>query len=77
MASKGETKINNICAAIRRLTPTDFEQVEHLANSQMNYVHPLKYATAAKFNRIGKNNMKILESLKILQSLIKTHRSKP
>lgn len=63
-------KVNKICEAILKLTENDFKAVENMANEQLAYNHPLKYATAAKFNNLGTHNIQVLKGLKELHSTI-------
>ena len=59
-------KVNNLCKQVLKLTEQDFEAVEQMQKEQSGYSHPLKNATAAKYNELGKHNKRVIEALKKL-----------
>lgn len=63
-------KVNKICKAIRTLTKEDFNAVLKMAKEQYGYIHPLKMATALRLNNTGDYNIKVIEALKKLKSVI-------
>ncbi len=63
-------KVNKVCKDILKLSEVDIEEAEKMAQEQIEYIHPLKYAKASKFHKMGNNNKKILTALKNLRTLI-------
>ena len=67
----GINEINKVCQAVSRLTDEDFEEVRKMAQEQSGYVHPLKNATAKKYNEIGEHNIRVVNALQDLRDVIK------
>lgn len=66
----GTDKIHRICLAIKRLSESDFTDIEKLAEEQSNYTHPLKHGTANKLNDLGEYNQRVIRQLKLLMETI-------
>ncbi len=66
------SNIHTICKKIVRITDAEIAGVEKIAQEQMNYMHPLKMATAAASRDRGKKNMEILKRLRELRDLMKS-----
>lgn len=71
MKDNGIDKINKICFSVAKLTASDFEEVRAMAKEQASYTHPLKNATAGKYQELGNHNIKVLDALQNLQTVIK------
>lgn len=64
-------KVNRICKAVLKLAEEDFEAIEHMADHQMAYLHPLKLATQGKINDLGVHNRRVSKALRNLHANIK------
>lgn len=64
--------INSICKNILKIKEEEFVECEVMAQTQLDYIHPLKMATAAEYHRLGEHNMKAVKLLRELQAHIKS-----
>ncbi len=64
------SNIHTLCKKIARLTDAEIAGVERIAQQQMDYMHPLKMATAGKTQATGKKNMECLKRLRELRDLL-------
>ena len=67
----GIKEIDKVCVAVLELTDADFEQVKIMAEEQRSYVHPLKSATAQKFQELGDYNTRVINALYALREIIR------
>lgn len=65
-------KVNKVCKTVKNLTEDDFKAVLNMAKEQSEYVHPLKMATASKLNDTGNYNLKVIEALQNLKTVIES-----
>ena len=70
-------KINNICKNILKITEEEVEELRDSFDEQVNYIHPLKHATAKKYNKLGSYNHKVLDKMLELKELIKGGKELP
>lgn len=52
---------------LNEVTEEELARPEEIATRQLNYISPLKQATQARRNRIGKNNLLVLKKVRELQ----------
>lgn len=64
-------KLNRALMAINKMTDAEIEECESVAREQVSYIHPLKYATAAKYNKLGEHNIAVLAKVKELRTIMK------
>lgn len=64
-------KLNKICKQIANLSEAELKEIEDISRAQMNYIHPLKHATAERINVIGRHNRHVLAALRRLRNTIK------
>ncbi|HTI94720.1 MAG TPA: hypothetical protein VL727_29215 [Puia sp.] len=69
-------KVDRICRAIMKLTDEDFTAVEEMAAEQQAYMHPLKYATAARINDLGDHNKRMAKGLRIMKKQIELSKAR-
>ena len=65
-----EQKFNKIGKLILNLTDSDFDEINSIIDSQLNYCHPLKMATQGKHNKLGRQNKKVIESILKLKKIL-------
>ena len=65
-------KILKVTRLINQLTEDDFKEAIDVAEGQKNYVHPFKMATAKWQNDLGEYNLKVINKLKELKTLIES-----
>lgn len=65
-----KNKIYKICEEVLKITDKEIEEVRKIAKGQEEYSHPLKCATAARQNALGKHNNKVLDKLIELKEVI-------
>lgn len=63
--------INQICKDILNIDEKDLKTMWRIAEDQQQYISPLKLATQAKQNNLGRRNGEILDKLVELRKLIK------
>lgn len=63
--------ILSICRAARKVTDEELAEMETMARGQASYIRPLKLATQARQNALGKHNLSVLEKLRELRDTIK------
>ncbi len=66
------SNIHTICKKISRITDAEIAGVEKIAQQQMNYIHPLKMASATKVHNTGVKNLECLKKLRELRDLLKS-----
>ncbi len=66
------SNIHTICKKITRITDAEIAGVEKIAKQQMDYIHPLKMATATKVHATGVKNLECLKKLRELRDLLKS-----
>ena len=62
--------INKVCKQVLKIEDADFDEMTAIASGQAEYVHPLKCATAAKQNKLGRYNLRVLSLLRELRDTI-------
>ena len=65
-------KIKKIAILINKLTEADFKEAIDIAEGQKNYVHPFKMATAKWQHELGEYNLKVINKLHELKTLIES-----
>ena len=65
-----ENKIHKICKEVLKITDEEIEELREIAKRQEEYFSPLKMATAAKQNALGKHNNAVLDKLIELKEVI-------
>jgi hypothetical protein len=65
-------KVNRICKQVLKLEPEDFAAVEEMAERQCAFMHPLKYATAARMHKLGDHNKEVVRLLRMLRDQIES-----
>ena len=68
-------KIYGICIAVRQVTDAEIQELRELAQAQMEYHNPLKMATTAKENALGRHNHAVLDALLNLKAVIESGES--
>lgn len=63
-------KIFGICIAVAQITDAEVQELREIAQEQLDYNHPLKMATTAKQNALGRHNMDVLDALLKLKEVI-------
>lgn len=69
----GINKINKICKEVLKLKASDFKETKDMTESQAFYTHPLKHTSQSEINKLGSHNMRILEALQNLKSVIENY----
>jgi hypothetical protein len=65
-------KIEKIAILVNELTEDDFKEATDIAEEQKNYIHPLKMATAKWQHELGEYNIKVINKLRELKTLIES-----
>lgn len=65
-----ENKIYDILIQVRKITDEEVQELREIAQGQLDYTHPLKMATTAKQNALGRHNMDVLDALVKLKEVI-------
>ena len=65
-----KNKIYKICKDILKITNEEIEEIQEIAEGQMQYINPLRPATQAKQNALGEHNNKVLNKLIELKEVI-------
>lgn len=65
-------KIFGICIAVTQITDAEVQELREIAQGQLDYNHPLKMATTAKQNALGRHNMDVLDALLKLKEVIES-----
>lgn len=65
-------KIFGICIAVTQITEAEVQELRDIAQGQLDYCHPLKMATTAKQNALGRHNMDVLDALLNLKEVIES-----
>ena len=68
-------KILGICIAVRKVTDAEIQELRELAQAQMEYHNPLKMATTARQNELGRYNKAVLDALLNLKAVIESGES--
>lgn len=63
--------IPSICKNILKVTDTEIEELEEVAQSQLNFLSPLRTATTARQYALGKHNLSVLKAFRELRDIIK------
>lgn len=63
-------RIYSISRSIRRIRDAELDEMQKLAEGQLNYIHPLKLATQAKQHALGNHNLAVLTRLRELRDMI-------
>lgn len=65
-------KIYGICIAVAQITDAEVQELREIAQGQLDYCNPLKMATTAKQNALGRHNMDVLDALLKLKEVIES-----
>lgn len=65
-----KNKIYKICEDVLKITDEEIEEIRKIARGQEAYFSPLKCATTAKQNALGKHNNMVLDKLLELKEVI-------
>lgn len=63
-------KIYKICENVLKITDDEVSEIREIAKGQLEYMHPLKMATARKQHLLGEHNNKVLDKLLELKAVI-------
>lgn len=63
-------KIFGICIAVAQITDAEVQEIRDIAQGQLNYHSPLRMATTAQQNALGRHNMDVLDALLKLKEVI-------
>ena len=67
----GIEKINNLCMQLLKITDADLQQVEDLANTQLNEVLMLQsFDSLKKLHKLGTYNLDVLKALRNLRKTL-------
>lgn len=69
---ENSNKIFGICIAVTQITDAEVQELREIAQEQLDYNHPLKMATTAKQNALGRHNMAVLDALLKLKEVIES-----
>ncbi len=64
------SNIHTLCKKISRVTDAEIAGVEKIAKQQMDYIHPLRMASATKVHNTGAKNLECLKKLRELRDLL-------
>lgn len=70
-----ENKIYDILIQVRKITDEEVQEIRDIAQGQLDYISPLRMATTAKQNALGRHNMAILDALVKLKEVIDSGKS--
>lgn len=65
-------KIYNICIAVAQITEAEVQEIREIAQGQLDYFSPLRMATTAQQNALGRHNMDVLDALLKLKEVIES-----
>lgn len=65
-------KIYGICIAVTQITDAEVQELRDIAQRQLDYISPLRMATTAKQNELGRHNMDVLDALLKLKEVIES-----
>ena len=65
-------KIYGICIAVTQITDAEVQELRDIAQGQLDYCSPLRMATTAKQNALGRHNMDVLDALLKLKGVIES-----
>ena len=65
-------KIFDICLLVSHITDEEVQEIRDIAQGQLDYCQPLKMATTAKQNALGRHNMDVLDALLKLKEVIES-----
>ena len=68
-------KIYDICIMVKQMTDAELLELQEIAHAQMTYLNPLKMATTAKENALGRHNQAVLDALLNLKAVIESGES--
>ena len=63
-------KIYDICILVAHITDAEVQEIRDIAQGQLNYCSPLRMATTAQQNALGRHNMEVLDALLKLKEVI-------
>ena len=63
--------INSICKQVLKTSDEEIVELDRLAADQTEYIHPLKYAKAARLHDCGSHNQRVLAQFKALRDVLK------
>ena len=63
-------KIYDICIKVTQITDTEVQELREIARGQEEYCSPLRMATTAKQNALGRHNNAVLDALLKLKEVI-------
>jgi hypothetical protein len=59
-------RILTVCTSAMKITPEEFAEMDGLVQRQLAYLHPLKLATQATQNELGRRNTAVLIAVRAL-----------
>ena len=65
-------KIFDICIAVTQITEAEVQEIREIAQGQLNYCSPLRMATTAQQNELGRHNNAVLDALLKLKEVIES-----
>ena len=65
-----KNKIFGICKNVLKITDEEVSELREIAKQQQEYCHPLKMATTAWQNELGKYNDKVLDKILELKAVL-------
>lgn len=68
-------KILDFCIQVTKITDAEVQEVREIAQSQMEYHNPLRMATTARQNELGRYNQAVLDALLNLKAVIESGES--
>lgn len=67
-----DNKIYDICLKVTQITDAEVQEIRDIAQGQLNYLSPLRMATTAHQNALGRHNMAVLDALLKLKEVIES-----
>lgn len=61
-----------VCRDVLRVEDAEIEQLQEMAQNQLDYLSPLKMATSAHQHALGKHNLAVIEKFKELRAVIQS-----
>ena len=74
-AEAERNKILDFCIQVTKITDAEVQEVREIAQSQMEYHNPLRMATTARQNELGRYNQAVLDALLNLKAVIESGES--
>lgn len=67
----GVKEIEKVCKAVLKLQYEDFIAMDKVAQEQIEYMHPLKMATANWQHELGEHNKRVMVALRNLHKVLR------